>query len=399
MTIPFAFAMGALISGNLDDAWMASVRRWTLIAWFFLSLGLTLGMLWAYEELGWGGFWAWDPVENAGFLPWLTATAFFHSVMVQERRRMMKMWNFTLVILTFVLTIIGTSLTRSGIVQSVHAFGQDSTLAWMFGGFLILTLVVSFGFLIARSNRTASPRPAGVRVQPGVRISAEQLDFRPVRPRHLVFHPVPNLDRVDLGHPGGFGPAKFNEFMVPIGLVLLFLTGVGPLIAWRRASVSHMRHQFAYPTAAALAALVASVGGLWSAWESVICFVLCAFTFATIVQEFWRGAAIRRRNTNESLGLSLVGLLIKGRRRYGGYIVHVGMVLMFFGFAGQGFVLEKEWQMTPGSEASIGRYTLKYNGLQHQEDGEKRPSGRNSPWTVRTSTDPSAIALVLQEPP
>ncbi len=176
MSIPFAFAMGALISGHLDDAWIAAVRRWTLISWFFLSMGLTLGMLWAYEELGWGGFWAWDPVENAGFLPWLTATAFFHSMMIQERRGMMKVWNFSLVILTFFLTIFGTFMTRSGIVQSVHAFGEDKKLASMFTVFMLVILTVSFGFLIRRlPELRAAGHPRIVAVAGGG-LPGQQLD-------------------------------------------------------------------------------------------------------------------------------------------------------------------------------------------------------------------------------
>ena len=199
MSIPFAFAMAALISGHLDDAWIASVRRWTLVAWFFLSMGLTLGMLWAYEELGWGGFWAWDPVENAGFLPWLTATAFLHSIMIQERRGMMKIWNFSLIILTFFLTIFGTFMTRSGIVQSVHAFGQDKKLAWMFTVFMIIILLVSFGFVIKRLPELRAratldswlSREAAFLVNNWILLFCGLL--RPVR--HDVPHPVGGADR------------------------------------------------------------------------------------------------------------------------------------------------------------------------------------------------------------
>ena len=261
MSIPFAFAMGALISGHLDDAWIAAVRRWTLISWFFLSMGLTLGMLWAYEELGWGGFWAWDPVENAGFLPWLTATAFFHSVMIQERRGMMKVWNFSLVILTFFLTIFGTFMTRSGIVQSVHAFGEDKKLASMFTVFMVVILTVSFGFLIRRlpelraraTLESPLSREAAFLVNNWILLVLHLL--RAVR--HHVPHPLRGHHRAS---GSAWGRRSSTSGWCRMGLVLLFLTGVGPLIAWRKATVSHLRYQFTWPVLAAAAA-VARLGG------------------------------------------------------------------------------------------------------------------------------------------
>ena len=192
MSIPFAFGLAALISGQLDDAWIASVRKWTLGAWFFLSMGLTLGMLWAYEELGWGGFWGWDPVENAGFLPWLTATAFLHSIMIQERRGMMKIWNVTLIILTFFLTIFGTFMTRSGIVQSVHAFGQDTQLAWIFTVFMVLTLIVSFGFVIKRLPELRSRATLRIVAVARGGVHRQQLDPAVRGVLHPVRHHVPD---------------------------------------------------------------------------------------------------------------------------------------------------------------------------------------------------------------
>ena len=228
MSIPFAFGMAALISGQLDDAWIASVRKWTLGAWFFLSMGLTLGMLWAYEELGWGGFWGWDPVENAGFLPWLTATAFLHSIMIQERRGMMKIWNVTLIILTFFLTIFGTFMTRSGIVQSVHAFGQDTKLAWIFTIFMALTLIVSFGFVIKRMPELRSratldswlSREAAFTVNNWILLFAAFF---------ILFATMfPTISEAVAHERITVGPPFFNKWMVPIGLVLLFLTGHRP---------------------------------------------------------------------------------------------------------------------------------------------------------------------------
>src|SRR3954451_7758558 len=328
MSIPFAFAMGALISGHLDDAWISAVRRWTLIAWFFLSMGLTLGMLWAYEVLGWGGFWGWDSVENAGFLPWLTGTAFLHSAMVQERRRMMKKWNFSLVILTFLLTIMGTTMTRTGIVQSVHAFGQDNTLLVLFSGFMALIILVSFGFMIGRLPELRSrgkleswlSREAAFLANNWILLFSAFL---------ILFGNMwPALSEKFTGERVNVGIPFYNKWMIPIGLVLLFLTGIGPLIAWRKATVSPLKYQFTWPALAGLTTLTAClVGGLGSEWAAVTCFAFCAFTATTVIQEFARGASIRKRNTGSDAITAMLGMVLRGRRRYGGYIIHMAIVL------------------------------------------------------------------------
>jgi cytochrome c-type biogenesis protein CcmF len=375
MSIPFAFGMGALISGQLDDAWIASVRKWTIGAWFFLSMGLTLGMLWAYEELGWGGFWGWDPVENAGFLPWLTATAFLHSIMIQERRGMLKIWNVTLIILTFFLTIFGTFMTRSGIVQSVHAFGQDTKLAWIFTGFMTLTLIVSFAFVIKRLPELRSrahletwlSREAAFMVNNWILLfSAFFIMFATM---------FPTLSDALTGQRITVGPPFFNKWMVPIGLIMLFLTGVGPLIAWRAATASHLRYQFLWPTTAAVVAFVAclatGMAGSEGSWAATIAFSFCAFTTTTIAQEFARGVAIRKKNTGQDVLSSLMGMILRGKRRYGGYVVHVGIVLMFLGFAGTAYQREKEVKLGPGQQAQLGRYTVRFDRLAHEEDRQK----------------------------
>ncbi len=372
MSIPFAFGLAALISGQLDDAWIASVRKWTLGAWFFLSMGLTLGMLWAYEELGWGGFWGWDPVENAGFLPWLTATAFLHSIMIQERRGMMKIWNVTLIIVTFFLTIFGTFMTRSGIVQSVHAFGQDTKLAWIFTVFMVLTLIVSFGFVIKRlpDLRSRATLDSWLSREAAFTVNNWILLFAAF---FILFATMfPTLSEAATGERITVGPPFFNKWMVPIGLALLFLAGVGPLIAWRRATASHLRYQFFWPSAAAAVTIAACfIGGLGSSWAAVICFGFCAFTFATITQEFARGMSIRKRNTGQDAVSALMGMILRGRRRYGGYVVHLGIVLMFLGFAGTAYQKEKDMKMLPGAETTIGKYTLRFDRLSHEEDRQK----------------------------
>jgi cytochrome c-type biogenesis protein CcmF len=372
MSIPFAFGLAALISGQLDDAWIASVRKWTLGAWFFLSMGLTLGMLWAYEELGWGGFWGWDPVENAGFLPWLTATAFLHSIMIQERRGMMKIWNVTLIILTFFLTIFGTFMTRSGIVQSVHAFGQDTQLAWIFTIFMSITLLVSFGFVIKRMPelRARATFESWLSREAAFLVNNWVLLFAAV---FILFATMfPTITDALFNERITIGPPVFNKWMVPIGLVLLFLTGVGPLIAWRKASLSHLRYQFTFPTISALVAVVLCfAAGIQTSWAAVVCFGFCAFVLGTISQEFVRGVAIRKKNTGSDAVSALLGMVIRGKRRYGGYVVHVGIVLMFVGFAGTAYQKEKEVRLIPGNSAQLGKYTVRFDRLSHEEDRQK----------------------------
>src|SRR6187401_1074189 len=273
MTIPYAFGMAALITGHLDDAWLRAVRRWTMIGWLFLSFGLTLGMLWAYEELGWGGFWGWDPVENAGALPWFTATAFFHSVMVQERRSMLRVWNVTLVILTFFLTIFGTFMTRSGVVQSVHSFGDNPELAMMFSIFMVVILVFSFGLVIYRlpllrsSNELDSwaSREAAFLVNNWILLFCAFF---------VLFATMfPTLSEALTGERITIGPPFFNRWMVPIGLTLLLLTGIGPLLAWRKTSVSNLKYQFMWPVLSGVftAAVVFALGV--RVWASYIAFV------------------------------------------------------------------------------------------------------------------------------
>src|SRR5690349_7687739 len=249
MTIPYAFGMAPLITGHLDDAWLRAVRRWTMFAWLFLSFGLTLGMIWAYEELGWGGFWGWDPVENAGLLPWFTATAFLHSVMVQERRSMLRVWNVTLVILTFFLTIFGTFMTRSGVVQSVHAFGEDPELAKLFTIFMITIVTVSFGFVIYRLPllRARNELDSWLSREAAFLVNNWILLFSAF---FVLFATMfPTLSEAIRGERLTVGPPFFNQWMLPIGLTLLFLTGIGPLLAWRKSTVENLRAQFLIPVA------------------------------------------------------------------------------------------------------------------------------------------------------
>jgi cytochrome c-type biogenesis protein CcmF len=372
LTIPFAFGMAALITGHLDDAWLRAVRRWTMVSWFFLSLGLTLGMIWAYEELGWGGFWGWDPVENAGALPWFTATAFLHSVMVQERRGMLRTWNVTLVIITFLLTIVGTFLTRSGIVQSVHAFGEDPRLAAMFIVFMLSTTVFCFAWVIYRLPLLKARHEFDSWMSREAAFLANNwvLLFSAF---FILFATLfPTITEAINGERLTVGPPFFNKWMTPIGLILLFLTGVGPLLAWRKSSAAAMKQQFMWPTAFALLVSGALVALGVRVWSSGLCFALSAFVFGTIAQEFWRGAKVRKGMTGADVFTAMIGLVGRNKRRYGGYIVHLGIVLMFLGFAGEGFSRDEQLLLKPGEEAVVGDYTIRMNALRMTDDGQKQ---------------------------
>ncbi len=370
MTIPFAFGMAALFTGHLDDSWLRAVRRWTMFSWFFLSLGLTLGMIWAYEELGWGGYWGWDPVENAGMLPWFTATAFLHSVMVQERRGMLRVWNVTLVIITFLLTIVGTFLTRSGVVQSIHAFGEDPQLARYFVAFMLFTLVFCFSWVIYRLPLLKARHELDSWMSKEAAFLANNwiLLFSAL---FILFATLfPTITEAINGERLTVGPPFFNRWMVPIGLMLLFLTGVGPLLAWRKSTFA--REQFLWPT---LAGLV--TGGVLVAlgvrvWSSGICFALSGFVAGTLTQEFIRGANVRRGMTGTDLLTAMVGLVTRNKRRYGGYIVHVGVVVIFLGFAGEGFSRDEQILLKPGEEKTVGDYVIHLDALRVTDDGQKQ---------------------------
>lgn len=372
MTIPFAFGMAALASGHLDDGWLRAVRRWTMMAWLFLTLGLTLGALWAYEELGWGGYWGWDPVENAGLLPWFTATAFLHSVMVQERRGMLKVWNVTLVILTFFLTIFGTFMTRSGIVQSVHAFGEDRELAWLFTIFMVFTLVVSFGLVIYRlpllraRNEIDSwaSREAAFLANNWVLLFAAFFT--------LFATMFPTLSEAVTGERLTVAAPFFNTWLTPVGLILLFLTGAGPLLAWRKSTLASLVNQFVWPVGAAGVTLGAVVLAGLPVWASGLCFALCAFVMTSIVQEFVRGASVRRRATGTDMVTALIGLFARNRRRYGGYVVHAGIVLAFLGFAGGAYDRNESVSLSPGETAALEPYSVRYVALSITQDSQKQ---------------------------
>jgi cytochrome c-type biogenesis protein CcmF len=372
MTIPYAFGMAALITGYLDDSWLRAVRRWTMVSWLFLTFGLTLGMIWAYEELGWGGYWGWDPVENAGLLPWFTATAFLHSVMVQERRAMLRVWNVTLVIVTFLLTIFGTFMTRSGVVQSVHAFGEDRQLAYLFTIFMAVIVVVSFGFVIYRLPLLRSRHELDSWASREAAFLANNWILLFAALFVLFATMFPTLSEAITGERLTVGPPFFNKWMAPIGLALLLLTGIAPLLAWRKTTLTNLRDEFLWPVALTVAGTTALLALGVRVWSSGICFALCMFVTVSILQEFWRGARVRQETTGTDVATALIGLIGRNKRRYGGYIVHLGIVLIFLGFAGDGYKQEEQVLLRPGQATTVGRFTIRHDRVQVTDDGQKQ---------------------------
>jgi cytochrome c-type biogenesis protein CcmF len=346
-TIPFAFAIAALITRRLDSEWLAAVRRWALVSWFFLTVGITLGMWWAYVELGWGGYWAWDPVENASLLPWLTGTAFLHSIMVQEKRGMLRKWNVTLVVATFLLAILGTFITRSGVIESVHSFAQSPVGSW-FAGFLILSVAATAYLVATRLRDLEATAELESMVSREAAFLYNNLLFVGIAFSVLWGTLFPIISEAVRGTKITVGPLFFNNVNTPLGLLLLALTGVGPLIAWRRASVSNLKRQFAVPAMGGLfiGALLFSLG--MREGYALIAYTLAGFVMTTILQEFWKGVGARRRIHGENPALALARLIARNRRRYGGYIVHAGMVIMIAAFAGLAFKREFDITLTSG---------------------------------------------------
>jgi cytochrome c-type biogenesis protein CcmF len=366
-SVPFAFALGALMMRYPGEKWIHITRRWTMVTWLFLTCGICLGAHWAYSVLGWGGYWGWDPVENASLMPWLTGTAFLHSVMMQEKRGMMKSWNVWLIFSTFMLTILGTLLTRSGIVSSVHAFAQSAIGDWFYAFILIVFSVCLFTFFKQRDHL----------------VSENRLESLVSRESSFLFNNLillaacftvlwgtlfPILSEYVQGTKVTMGAPFYNRVELPVGIFLLFLTGIGPLLAWRSTSLRTIRRNFVLPGIAmgvALVVLLAVGVRPWTAgddWQStlfsLVTFTLAAGVITAIASEFLRGASVVATQTGKNLAASTVLLVRRNTRRYGGYIVHFGIVVMFIGIAGGAFNRSIEREMGFGDSVTLGQYKL-----------------------------------------
>ncbi len=437
--IPFSLMVAALFTGRLGDEWILAARRWSILAWAFLSLGNLIGMLWSYEELGWGGYWAWDPVENASFMPWLLGTAYLHSVMIQERRGTLKVWNVSLMAGTFFLTIFGTFLTRSGLIASVHSFARSDIgeyFVWYMAGLAVfLVLLISYRLPELRGRflgwddvlENSAPRIlrlpllplvlvaklvelARRRVDPYTPPPVRRNEIESVLSREFAFlmnnwilvgmlifilvsTTFPLISEALRDETVTVGPAFYNRWMIPLSLVLLFLMGTGPLIAWRKASGKSLREAFVGPTVFALVVLVAhatlgpslgmpptmeasdiygtSTGAVLSflgKFSPIACTTLVAFAFFTIVQEMWRGTRVRMKNTKEGFFTAYVTMFSRARRRYGGYVVHLGILAIFVGFLGAAYDVEREGQLQVGQSLDVGGLQFRYDGFRDENN-------------------------------
>ena len=370
-SIPFAFAMGGLLSGRLDESWFISTRRWTLFAWSALSVGIVLGGAWAYTELGWGGYWAWDPVENASFMPWLTATAFLHSVVIQEKRRMFKVWNVSLILLTYALAVFGTFLTRSGILSSIHTFTEGPIGKWFLpfmGGMLVGGLLL----IGLRLDRLRGENRFDSLLSRESAFLANNVLFVAAAVTVLWGTIYPIVAEIFSGTRLSVGPPFFNTVFVPLALALLLLTGLGPLISWRRMSHGSLWRVARIPLAVGGLTIVALVVAGVSSTGALAAFGLSAFTAVAIGSEFARGSRIYRTRQGLSWPASLARAIARNRRRYGGYIVHLGVVLIVIGFAGSAFSTERQAELLPGETMAVGDYTLKYTGAEMTQTDEKQ---------------------------
>ena len=375
-TVPFAFAVGALVTRRVGAEWIRSTRPFTLAAWLCLGVGIVLGARWSYTELGWGGYWAWDPVENASLMPWLTGTAFLHSVMIQEKRGMLKVWNASLVLATGVLAILGTFLVRSGILDSIHAFGA-STLGIPF--LLLISLLIAGSALLVISRA------------PDLR-SEHRLDSLFSRESMFLLNNLvlvglcfvvfwgtffPLISEAVTGDKASVGPPWFNRYITPLALLLVLLSGIGPVIAWRRATLANLRRTMLGPALFALAVVVAllAAGGVAGKPVALAMFAFAAFVAGTVGQELWRGVRARRAMSDDSWPVAVLSLVRRNRRRYGGYVVHLGVAVLFVGIAASSaFQHARDVVLRPGQSARIAGYDVTY--VRPTGDVVPAPNGR-----------------------
>lgn len=372
-SVPFAFALAALILRSSAKEWIPVTRRWALVSWLFLTAGIVLGMHWAYAVLGWGGYWGWDPVENASLMPWLTGTAFLHSNFMQEKRGMMKNWNIWLIFSTFLLCIFGTLLTRSGIVSSVHAFGQSSIGAW-FWTFLVLALLVCAITFVARRDHLITERRIGSLISRESSFLFNILVLLTAGVVIFIGTLLPAITEIVDGNKVTVGPPFYNRVVVPIGLFLLLLTGTVPLLGGREASFERVRKNFLAPgIAGAVTAVALICCGIrpWvdrGSFYSLVCFSFAAFVLTAIGTEFFRGANSLRQQSGKSLISSVFEYFSSNTRRHGAFIVHFGIVLMFVGFAGSAFNRSAETELNVGQSMDLGPYRLLSRGFTQESN-------------------------------
>ena len=362
-SVPFAYAIASLILGEGGDRWLVATRRFALFSWALLGVGIVAGAWWSYAVLGWGGYWAWDPVENAAIMPWLTSTAYLHSVMVEEKRSLLRTWNLALVVATFALTILGTFLTRSGVVNSVHSFSL-SAIGPLLLGYLVATLVLSVGLLLWRSARLRDAGRIGAPLSREAIFLFQNVLFMAATLTVLLGTLYPLVAEAISGAQLSIGGPYFDRVEIPVALALLFLMGVGPQLPWHGASRATLERQFTAPiVAAALGALAALVTGT-TALPAVLTYALGAFVVATVVQEFARGVRARRTLHGEGGVAAFANLFRRNGRRYGGYVVHLGIVLVALAVAtSQARTVDAERTLAPGDSLQIAGYTVRLDAV------------------------------------
>ncbi|MGB0295254.1 MAG: heme lyase CcmF/NrfE family subunit [bacterium] len=381
-SVPFAFAIAGMIRGKLDNEWVLTTRRWTLVSWYFLSMGLILGGQWAYEELGWGGFWAWDPVENAAFMPWLTGTAFLHSVMIQEKRNMLKIWNVVLIIITYGLTIIGTFLTRSGVVNSVHSFTQ-SEIGPAFLVFLAVVLVVGFALLFRRIQMLESEHKMEAVLCRENAFLAQNVIFVGMAFTVLLGTTFPLLAEAIRGTKLSIQAPFFNTIMAPMGYVLFFLMGIGTVIAWRKSSKESLRRNFQNPMITATVGTIILAVFIPFHLEAFTIFWIAIFVTVTILIEVGKAAHVKGKQLQAGPLVGLIHVFQRNQRRYGGLVIHLGVVLMFLGFAGTFFSEERDLTLEREEMIPLNAYYLKFTGVEE--------------FQVRNATHRAAIIEVYDQ--
>jgi cytochrome c-type biogenesis protein CcmF len=373
MSVPFAFAIGALLSGETGGEWIRSTRRWTIVAWAFLGFAIVAGMWWSYDVLGWGGYWAWDPVENASFMPWLTATAFIHSEMVEERRGMLRVWNMSLVVATFALTILGTFLTRSGILSSVHAFAEGP-IGWFFLGFIGFVLLFSMVLLAGQSTTLKSKGRLDAFMSRETIFLFNNLLLTGFMFTVLLGTLFPLVAEMIRGpnFKVSVGAPFFNSMTLPICAALLLLMGVGPALPWRSSTKEQLRQQLMPPTVVmVVVAISAFVAGLRQPY-ALAAFAFGAFAITANLREYWRGVRSRMTTMGESFFAALVGLVRGNRRRYGGYLSHMGVLVLALGVtASSAFRMEHEATIKPGGAITLAGYTVRLKEMWGREEPQR----------------------------